>query len=216
MADQFRPKSELHDLSWFEMSGVDRPANQTEGWMVMKSATTLNPDKINVNVPMLLDAASGDAEAASIATSHLRNYLSAIDTATIPERVAQSINNVLSFIDDDDEEPEEDLLAAQFISKTAESQSRFSVGDVLSEISNRLRGTQKVNKNIDLETSDDMEFFVETMNEMMPVFVDTIKNLKSSASSREARNNGYIYALEAFKLAAADILAEKINGEGSL
>jgi hypothetical protein len=61
-----------------------------------------------------------------------------------------------------------------------------------------------------------MEFFVETMNEMMPVFVDTIKNLKLSASSREARNNGYIYALEAFKLAAADILAEKINGEGSL
>jgi hypothetical protein len=215
MADQFRPKSELHDLSWFEMSGVDRPANQTEGWMVMKSANTLNPDKINVNVPMLLDAASEDAEAASIATSHLRNYLSAIDTDTIPSRVAQSINDVLSFIDD--EEPqEEDLLAAQFISKTAESQSRFSVGDVLSEISNRLRGNKTVNKNIDLETSDDMEFFVETMNEMMPVFVDTIKNLKSSASSREARNNGYIYALEAFKLAAEDILAGKINGEGSL
>ncbi|CAB4148360.1 hypothetical protein UFOVP967_28 [uncultured Caudovirales phage] len=214
MADQFRPKSELHDLSWFEMSGVDRPANQTEGWMVMKSATTLNPDKINVNVPLLLDAASEDAEAASIATTHIRNYLSAIDTKTVPSRVAQSINEVISFIDD--EEPEEDLLAAQFISKTAGSQSRFSVGDVISEISNRLRGRNAVNKNIDLETSDDMEFFVETMNEMMPVFIDTIKNLKTSASSRDARNSGYLYALEAFKMAAADILAEKINGEGSL
>src|SRR3989442_1606550 len=32
--------AELSELRWFETSAVERPANQTEGWAVIKSADT--------------------------------------------------------------------------------------------------------------------------------------------------------------------------------